>query len=254
MYPILIDLGPLPIRMYGFFVALGFIVGIWIARREAKRYGDNPDDLMDLAFYVILSAIIGSRLFYVITEFDLFKNDPIKIFKIWEGGLVFYGGFIGVVLVFAFYVKKVKMDLWKTADISTPSIAIGHGIARMGCFFAGCCYGKPCDLPWAITFTNPLSVAPLGIPLHPSQIYSVINNLFIFIFIMWFRKHTKFKGQLFWTYVILYAITRSIIELFRDDPRGSILGIVTTSQAVAIVMVITSITMMFILSKRAGNK
>jgi phosphatidylglycerol:prolipoprotein diacylglycerol transferase len=136
------------------------------------------------------------------------------------------------------------MPGWKTTDIMAPSLALGQALGRMGCFFAGCCYGKTCDLPWAVTFTRPDTLAPIGIPIHPTQLYSALSNFIIFLFLFSFRKKKKFEGQLFWSYVFLYGVTRSIIEIFRGDFRGELVfNVLSISQATGCVMAILAVIM-----------
>ncbi|RZB29844.1 MAG: phosphatidylglycerol---prolipoprotein diacylglyceryl transferase [Desulfobacteraceae bacterium Eth-SRB1] len=254
MYPILLKLGKLSLHTYGFFVAMGFLAGILIAKREAKRLGEDPDRIMDLSFYVMVSAILGSRLFYIITNPEIYLSDPLEIFKLWNGGLVFYGGFIAALIVGLIYLKIKKMPLWRTTDIAAPSLAAGQFLGRLGCFSAGCCYGKACNLPWAVTFTNPDSLAPLGIPIHPTQLYHAISNLSIFAFLWFFRGRKKYNGQLFWLYILLYAVTRSLIEIFRGDFRGEpVLGVLSAAQAVGIIIAPVAVVMMIILKKQAGR-
>ena len=144
------------------------------------------------------------------------------------------------------------MPLWQTIDILTPSLALGHFFGRLGCFSAGCCYGITCDLPWAVTFTNPNSLALKNVPLHPTQLYSSFANLVILGFLWYFRRRKKFDGQLFWSYVFIYAIVRSIIEVFRGDFRGSFfMGIFSTSQVIASIFCIIAVFMLFILGNQA---
>jgi phosphatidylglycerol:prolipoprotein diacylglycerol transferase len=251
MYPILLKIGKLSLYTYGFFVALGFVAGIMIARYEAKRLKEDQDKIMDLCFYVLIAAIVGSRLFYVFTNFKLFVSDPVEIFRIWNGGLVFYGGFVLALITAIIYVKQKGMSLFKTSDIMAPALAIGHATGRIGCFFAGCCYGKACDLPWAVTFTSPDSLSPVNIPLHPTQLYAAAANLIIFIILWLLRSRKKFDGQIFWIYVLLYGISRSVIEIFRGDFRGDLVfGVLSISQAIGGSMVFVSVVMLILLGKK----
>ncbi len=255
MYPVLLQIGKLSIYTYGFFIAIGFLVGIAIARQEAKRVGEDPEKIMDLSFYVLVFAIVGSRLFYIVTNPEMFLAGPLEILKLWKGGLVFYGGFIAALIAALIYLKKKKMPLWKTADIITPSLPAGQFLGRLGCFFAGCCYGRACDLPWAVTFTRPDTLAPIGIPLHPTQLYHALGNLIIFGFLWSFRRHKKYDGQLFWLYLLLYGVTRSFIEVFRGDFRGSpVFGILSVSQLLGGAMAVAAVVMIIILGKRVGTK
>lgn len=254
MYPVLLKIGKLPIYTYGFFVAAGFVVGITVTRHEAKRLGEDQDTIMDLCFYVLIAAIVGSRLFYVLTNLSTFISDPLEIFRIWNGGLVFYGGFVAALMTAIIYVKQKEVSLFKTADMMAPALAMGHAIGRIGCFFAGCCYGKACDLPWAVTFTNPDSLAPVNVPLHPTQLYSITANLIIFIFLWVFRGRKRFDGQIFWIYVLLYGVSRSFIEIFRGDFRGNfVFGILSISQAIGAGMVLISVVMFILLGKRESQ-
>jgi len=248
MYPVLFKFGWISIYTYGFFIALGFIAGITLAKREAERLGEDANKIIDVAFYIIIAAILGSRLFYVAINYKIYIKDPLEIFKIWNGGLVFYGGFIAAVITSFIYLKKNKMPLCKTADIIAPSLAIGHSFGRIGCFFAGCCYGKECTLPWAVTFTNPDCLAPLGKPIHPTQLYSCLSNLVIFIILWLLRKRKKKDGQLFWLYVLLYGTVRSFMEMLRGDFRGeTVFGIFSISQIIGITAAFTAIIILIYL-------
>lgn len=252
MHPILFKFGKITIYTYGFFVALAFLVAIFVAKYEARRLGESDEKIMDLAFWVLIAAIIGSRFFYVITTPQIFIADPLEIFRLWNGGLVFYGGFIAALITSIVYLKKNHMPLWQTADIFAPALAIGHCIGRIGCLAAGCCYGKACDLPWAVTFEHAHSLAPVGIPLHPTQLYAVLSNLLIFIFLMAFRRHKKFAGQLFLLYVMIYGIARSLVEVLRGDFRGDfVFGILSVSQFIGLSMAIFAGIMLFVLGRRS---
>ncbi len=246
MYPILLDIKHFVIHTYGFFIALGFLFAIFISKREARLAGEDPEKVADLIFWILVAAILGSRLFYVIVYWgDFYPNRLMDVFKLWEGGLVFYGGFIGAVIAAYVFVRKYGLDFWKTADILAPAIPFGHFLGRLGCFSAGCCHGKACTLPWAVTFTNPESLAPLNIPLHPTQLYESVTNLLIFIVILNYKRFKKFDGQIFLTYVVIYAVARSILEMFRGDFRGAeIFGILSVSQTVALVLGVSAIFLM----------
>ena len=253
MHPILLHFGRFTIYTYGFFVAVGVISGILFAKHEARRVGVDPDKIMDLCFYVIIAAIVGSRLFYVATTLDFFMKNPLDIFKIWNGGLVFYGGFLGALIAAVVLVKIYKLPLGKTADIAGLSIPLGHFFGRLGCFSAGCCYGRECHLPWAVTFHNPSSLAPLNMPLQPTQLYSAGANLSIFLILFFLRKRRHIDGQLFWLYVMLYGILRSVIEVYRGDFRGAeVLGILSISQTIGLGFALLAAIMLIYLY-RAGK-
>lgn len=254
MYPVLFQFGKLTIYTYGFFVAVGFLAGIFLAKYEAKRTGQDPETIMDLCFYILIAAVIGSRLFYVIINPAEFFETPLEIFKIWKGGLVYYGGFIAAMITSIIYLKRRKIFLWKTADNFALALAAGHFFGRLGCFSAGCCYGSTCDLPWAVTFTHPETLAPIGIPIHPTQLYSAAANLMIFGFLWFFRGKKKFDGQLFWLYVLLYGIIRFFIEMFRGDFRGpAFWALLSVSQVIGITMAVVGIVMLVILGRHAAS-
>ncbi len=242
MHPTLLEFANVKIYTYGVFLAFAFWFALLAGKRLAKREGLNPEIFADLFFYVLVSAILGSRLFYVATAWDDYVGRPLDIFKIWEGGLVFYGGFVAAAITSVYYVKKHNLPLLKTADAAAPAVAFGHFWGRLGCFFAGCCYGKTCDLPWAVTFTNPESLAPLNIALHPTQLYDAVNNLAIFVILLLLGSRKKFDGQVFCVYIFLYGITRSVIEFFRDDFRGSLFGeFLSPSQAIGLTLAVAAL-------------
>ena len=236
MHPILIKIGSIPLYTYGLFVALGFLTALGLAQKEARRLGENPALMVDLGFYLLIAAIVGSRVFFLIVNPDVILDNPLAAFQIWKGGLVFYGGFIAALITAIVFVRKKKLSFMRVADIFAPGLAAGHAVGRIGCFFAGCCYGKECDLPWAVVFKDPLSLAPTGIHLHPTQLYSVAANLIVFS-ILWFsRKRISIQGRLFWLYVLLYGVIRTTLEFFRGDPRGFIFGGPSVSQVIGVAL------------------
>lgn len=220
MHPILIEFGFLKIFTYGLLVATGFFVGIVLAAKQGQKDGLDSARILDLCFYLLIASILGGRLLYVVVEYRYFIANPLEMLKFWKGGLVYYGGLMAAVATAWYFMRKFDLPFWKTADVLAPSIAIGQAIGRWGCFFAGCCYGVRTDAPWAITFTNPQSLAPLNVPLHPTQIYLSLNALVIFFILLWVQKRKRFDGQVLLTYGILYSIGRFIIEFYRGDDRG----------------------------------
>jgi len=251
MHPILLEIGPLSIKTYGFLIAVGFMTGIFLASREAKRLGLNQQVILDMAFYIILGAIIGSRLFYVITHPEYFRGSLIDAFKVWEGGLTFYGGFIFAFGVAAFMIKKYRLPAFQTLDLFAPSLAVGIFFGRLGCFFAGCCYGKACDLPWAVTFTNPQSLAELNVPLHPVQLYAAAGSAVTFAVLMLWKKRKTFHGELALLWVMLYSSFRLFEELFRGGVRGDLVfNAYPASQVLALILLIAAAALYPVLKKR----
>ncbi|MEW6488507.1 MAG: prolipoprotein diacylglyceryl transferase [Thermodesulfobacteriota bacterium] len=234
MFPILFEYGRLTLYTYGLLIAGGFLAALWLVGREARRRGLDPKALQDLGFVVLLAALVGSRLFFVLLEWEHFVEHPWQVFEIWKGGLVFYGGFVGAALAALWVVRAKGLPLWTTGDIVAPAVALGQTFGRLGCFFAGCCYGAACDLPWAVTFTDPGSLAPLHVALHPTQLYSAAANFAVFAVLYgWARPRQKFQGQLLGLYLVLEPASRFVVEFFRADPRGA-LGPLSTSQVLAV--------------------
>ena len=253
MYPILFQFGRFTIYAYGFFIAVGFVITLILASLKIRKSktGISFGNLVDLFFYTVLSAIIGSRALFVLINFDDYRQNPMQIFKIWEGGLVFYGGLLLAIGVSLWYMRWHRLPIWKVADLISPFIALGLFFGRIGCFFAGCCYGKETSLPWAIIFRHPDSLAPLNIPLHPTQLYDAANGLAIFFFLNWMEKRKTFEGQIFWLFLFLYTITRFFIETLRGDPRGFLFGnLLSTSQGIGIPLAIFSLFMLFYMKKK----
>src|SRR5438552_14530284 len=174
MYPRLLELGPITVYTYGVLLAAAYLLGLKMAMVRAKARGLDSARVLDLGIYIIISAIIGAKLMLVITDFQTFKSDPRELLTLARSGGVFYGGLILAVIVALWYIRRAGLPLWTTCDVFAPGIALAHIIGRFGCFFAGCCYGKPTSVPWAITFTDPFAAAnvgtPLGVPPHPTDL------------------------------------------------------------------------------------
>lgn len=253
MHPILFQFGNFRIYSYGFFLGVGFLVAAALAVLKIRKSNIklSLENAADLLFYTLLSAFLGSRILFILINFDVYRQHPSQIFKIWEGGLVFYGGLIPAAIVAFWYMRRHRLPTWELADLISPLIALGLSFGRIGCFLAGCCYGRETSLPWAIVFKNPDSLARLNVPLHPTQLYDAANGLAIFFFLSWMSGRKTFDGQIFWLFVFLYAVTRFIVEIFRGDPRGFLPGdLLSTSQAIGIVLAIFSLFMLFYMEKR----
>jgi phosphatidylglycerol:prolipoprotein diacylglycerol transferase len=236
VHPEFIRLGPLDIHTYGVFVALGFIVGLAVATRRARRAGIDPDRITDLGAWLIVAGMLGGKLFHIIFFWDDFlygwRMDGVRSLR---EGFVFYGGFIVASLTAVAYTTVKKLSFFRVADIFAPSIALGHAFGRMGCFFNGCCYGKPCSLPWAVTFPPPHVMA--GIPVHPTEIYEALGNLAIFAGLSAVYRHKRADGQIWWLYILSYGILRFVVEFFRGDYTTYYFGVLTLGQLVAMVMI-----------------
>jgi phosphatidylglycerol:prolipoprotein diacylglycerol transferase len=253
MCPVLLQLGSFHIYAYGFFIVMGFVTATVLAALKIRKSDIEIsfESAVDLFFYTVLSALVGSRILFVLINFDDYRQNPLKIFKLWEGGLVFYGGLILAAMVALLYMRRHRLPIWKLADLISPLIALGLFFGRVGCFLAGCCYGKETSLPWGVVFRNPESLARLNVPLHPTQLYDAANGLAIFLFLNWMEKRKTFDGQIFWLFLFLYSITRFFIEILRGDPRGFLFGdFLSTSQAIGVLLAIFSLFMLFYRRKK----
>jgi phosphatidylglycerol:prolipoprotein diacylglycerol transferase len=256
MHPILLELGPLTVYTYGLLLAAAYLLGLKLAMVRAQARGLDSARVLDLGIYIIISALIGAKLLLVMTDYRAFLSDPRELWTLARSGGVFYGGLILAVVVALWYIRKVGLPLWTTCDVFAPGIALGHVIGRFGCLFAGCCYGKPTTLPWGITFTDPAAAqnvgTPLGVPLHPTQIYEAGAEFLILMALLATEKKGRpFPGRTFWLYMLLYAISRFIIEFFRGDLRGNV-GMFSTSQFISILLAPLALVMLAYLSRRVA--
>jgi phosphatidylglycerol:prolipoprotein diacylglycerol transferase len=254
VYPELFSVGPVTVYTYGVLLAASYLLGLRLAMARAKKRGLDANRVLDLGIYIIIAALVGAKLLLLVVDFDQFRRDPAEIWNLARSGGVFYGGLILAVVVAFWYIAKHRLPFWTTCDVFAPGIALGHVTGRLGCLAAGCCFGKATDVPWAITFTNPLAQTnvgtPLGVPLHPTQLYEAGAELLILVFLLATeRKGRYFPGRTFWSYMFLYALTRFVIEFYRGDPRGMVLGM-STSQFTSVVLAPLSIGMLVWLARK----
>jgi phosphatidylglycerol---prolipoprotein diacylglyceryl transferase len=255
MLPRLIHIGSFYLPTYGVMLAIAYLTATWLLRKKAVAAGLPDQKVFDLSLYILASAIVGAKLLLVIV--DLAEGRRIGLMEVLQSGGVFYGGLICASVVGIWYLRKHRLPAWKIADMGAPSIALGEAIGRWGCFAAGCCYGKPTNGPFGVTFTDPFAHdavgTPLGIPLHPTQIYLSLNAFLIFLILQWAYRRKTFDGEVFWLYLLLYAITRGILEIFRGDiVRGFLVpGVLSTSQFIGLLIAGISIAMLFYLSRRS---
>ncbi|MBI4589982.1 MAG: prolipoprotein diacylglyceryl transferase [Candidatus Rokubacteria bacterium] len=218
MYPILIQVGGFRLHTYGVLVAVAIFAAWWVGAREARRKGFAPEVVGDLALPVILAGFIGGRLAHVLGwEPELLWRDPLGILAVWRGGLALHGGLLAGFAAALWFCRGRRLSTWALADALAPALILGQGIGRLGCFLSGDSYGRPTELPWAVTFTNPDALAPLGVPLHPVQLYEFTLDLVLFGALWALRKRTSFPGQLFLLYIAGYGLIRLVTEVFRGD-------------------------------------
>jgi phosphatidylglycerol:prolipoprotein diacylglycerol transferase len=264
MHPRLLELpwtiphfGTITVYTYGVLLAAAYLLGLQLALKRAKARHLDSTRVMDLGIYIIISALVGAKLLLLVTDFQTFRSNPAELLNLVREGGVFYGGLIVAVTVALLYIKRVGLPLWTTCDVFAPGIALGHVIGRFGCFFAGCCFGKPTTVPWAITFTDPFAAAnvgtPLNVPLHPTQLYEAGAEFLILVFLLTTEKlGRKFPGRTFWLYMLLYSVSRYIIEFYRGDERGSV-GPLSTSQFVSVILAPLAIGMLVYLGRWVGG-
>jgi phosphatidylglycerol:prolipoprotein diacylglycerol transferase len=256
MHPILFEIRGFPVYTYGVLLAAAYLLGLQFALARAKSRGLDPNRVMDLGIWIIISALAGAKLLLLIVEWDTYSRSPAELMTLVRSGGVFYGGLILAVLVAFWYMWRHRMPLWSVSDAFAPGIALGHVIGRFGCFFAGCCFGRPTSVPWAITFHSEYAArnvgTPINIPLHPTQLYEAGAELLILgLLIATEKKGRAFPGRTFWGYMLLYGISRFILEFYRGDVRGTV-GMFSTSQFVSLLIVPISITMLMLLARRTS--
>ena len=254
MHPILFEIGGFPVYTYGVLLAAAYLLGLQFALVRARARGLDGSRVMDLGIWIIISALIGAKLLLLVVDFDTFRRDPGELLTLMRSGGVFYGGLIAAVAVAIWYMRRHGMALWSVSDAFAPGIALGHVIGRLGCFFAGCCYGRSTDVPWAVTFSNQYAAQNVGTPLnraiHPTQLYEAGAELVILgALLLLERSGRTFPGRTVWSYMLMYGITRFVIEFYRGDARGMV-GMLSTSQFVSVLLVPLSIIMLIVLARR----
>ncbi len=259
MHPVLFEipiLGGIKVHSYGLMMALGFLASLAWIRFQAPRVQLPAKKMMDFAFLMIISAIVGSRLVFIFVEWRYYAKHPLDIFKVWEGGLVFFGGLVACMIVAWHYLKKHRFSFWPVSDLFMPAVALGHAVGRLGCFAAGCCHGRQCDpRAWyAVVFPNKVgTLAPPGVPLYPTQLMEAGAEFLMFAYLAWKSQKKAFDGQIFLLYLIIYSVIRISIELFRGDlERGFVIpGIISTSQFIGLVLIIFAIIVLIFRTGRS---
>jgi phosphatidylglycerol:prolipoprotein diacylglycerol transferase len=269
MWPVIAQIGPLTLHPYGLLVGLGFLAGYGWLSYESRRRG-WPHSLPDNLFVVFLfSGLLGARLLYVAIEWSYYKDHLLDVFRIWSGGLVFYGGLVCAILAGFFTLRRKALPAASVADAAAPGLALGQAFGRLGCFSAGCCYGLPTTARWGVVFSNPLSLAPLNVRIHPTQLYESFLDLLIFLILAW-RNHLSFphvvsgnpaslnprvrgddgKGVTAALYLCFYGLARFLVEFLRGDDRGGFWRGMSPSQWLSIAGVAVGLAWFFAVSLR----
>jgi phosphatidylglycerol---prolipoprotein diacylglyceryl transferase len=246
VFPRLFHIGNYSQPTYGVMAALGLIVGLAVVFHLARQQNLDPDKMWNLGGIAIFSGILGAKILMILVDWNHYMQYPGEIFSLGtlQAGGVFSGGLVLAIFTCWWYLHRNHIPFLRAADVFAPGIAIGHAIGRVGCFAAGCCWGKETNLPWAVTFTNPLANelvgTPLNVHLHPTQLYEMVVEVINFAILYWMVKHKKFEGQVVGLYMFLYGIARYFLEFLRGDPgRGALFGgAMSGTQLIAICLVI----------------
>ena len=253
MYPVVVQLGTFELRSYGIIVALSFLLGLWLSTREAKRNGLDPDLVQDFALYALLGGIIGARLYFVVfSNPAYFLQKPWEIVAVWHGGISIVGALLGGFLTALWYCRKKQLPFWRFADTLAPGVALGQAAGVIACLLNGDSYGKRADVAWAITYTDPRSMAPLNVPLHPVEIYEMAAYLLVFLLVWQTRGKTKTPGFAFLTYLAGYGAARFAVEFFRGNPAIFAWGI-PAAQVFGVALVLAAIAGFYMLGEEKGR-
>jgi phosphatidylglycerol:prolipoprotein diacylglycerol transferase len=249
MYPVLLQMGNFELRSYGVIVALSFLIALWISTREAERKGLDPKLVQDFAAYALLGGILGARLYFVFFSAPgYFIEHPLEIFAVWSGGIGVIGSLIGGFIVAVWFCHKKKISLLRFGDTLVPGIALGQTVGQLACLMNGDSYGRPTDLPWAITYTDPRSLAPLNIPLHPIEIYEMAAYFLVFLLVWKTRKRYSVDGFVFFTYLAGYGLARFVVDFFRGHPAMFAFGM-QAAQVFGVAMILASLAGFLLLKK-----
>ena len=242
----LFSIGPLTVHGYGLMIAIGVLVALFTGEAVAKKKGLNSDAIYPITFLCVFLGFFCAKILFCIVEWKAFVADPMSVLT--GSGFVVYGGIMGGVLVAYLYCRAKKLNFWDYFDVVLPCVAIAQGFGRIGCFLAGCCYGKETDSWLGIAFTNSTQ-APNGVKLIPTQLFSAAGMFMIAALLFWYAaKTTHKKGQVGALYMILYSIGRFAIEFFRNDFRGTV-GPFSTSQFISLFIFVAGIVLFVLRNK-----
>lgn len=258
MYPDLFEWGFLHVRSYGVMLAVAFLVGTWLSMREARRLGIDEDKIVNVILVVLVASVLGARALYVMEHVQEFRREWGSVIALWQGGLTLYGGIIAGTIAGLIAAKRFGLPMWTVADTLTPALALGTAFGRVGCFLNGCCYGRPTSLPWGVHFP-PDSFAGLefgNAAVHPSQLYFALAGFLLFVFAWAMRRKFAVPGTLFWSFIILFALTRIPLDFTRIyEPEATVLrgqGFeITESQVTSVAIALFGLLMILRLRRTA---
>jgi len=257
VHPTLWKFHGIELHSYGLLLAVAFLLGIQIFVARARARGLPEEPMQALSLWLLVLAIAGGRALFVLTHWSEYAADPLAIVRLWEGGLILYGGYLAAITGGIVFLRRRGLPVWRVGDAAAPSMALGVAIGRLGCFMNGCCFGLPTALPWGVRFPaeSTASYTFPGAALHPSQVYLSGASFLLFVTLLAFDRTRRFDGWLFWTYIALDAIFRFLIDFTRYyDASGAIGSIGTLSfnmnQIVSGFLILTSVVMLAILGRR----
>lgn len=259
MHPILVEIGRLELPAYGTLLVIGVALALLTARLRADRSGMDGARVVDFGLWLVIWALLGAKVLLVVVELPRYISDPAELISVVRAGGVFLGGFIAAIIAAAVLLRRYELPALATLDVLAPSLALGHAIGRLGCLMAGCCWGARCDLPWAITYTNPIAAERLGTPLHiglhPFPVYAALFNFALFLLLAGIHRKRPKPGRVFATYLVVYGIGRFLLEWTRGDTaRGFVLGgALSTSQSISLVLVLVGVAVHVWVSRRAAK-
>jgi phosphatidylglycerol---prolipoprotein diacylglyceryl transferase len=254
MYPVLASFGTFELRSYGIVVLLSFLLGLWLSTREAKRVGLDPALVQDFAFYAMLGGIVGARIYYVVfSNPAYFLERPWEIVAIWHGGISIIGALLGGSAAALWYCRKKNLSFWQFADVLAPGVALGQAAGVTACLLNGDSYGRPANVAWAITYTDPRSMAPLNVALHPVELYEMAAYLLVFLLVWQTGRRSRTPGFAFFTYLAGYGAARFAVEFFRGNP--AILGWgIPAAQVFAVALVLAAIAGFYIVGEAVAKR
>lgn len=246
MRPILFHIGSYGVHSYGVLLMLAIVLSVWRAYAVAQRrrsadpaYPLSPEDVLDVTIWIVAGIVIGARLMFVAVDWGEYKGHPATIFQVWNGGLSFHGGLIGVIIALILFSIRRRVPFLVLGDLIAPSAMLGYAVGRVGCFLNGCCYGAPTNLPWGVRFHDDGIVTP---PSHPTQLYSTALSLVFFGVLLWVERRQKFPGQIAFLYVLFSAIERFVMEIWRADVTSTVVALgLTDVQWLCITMAVVAV-------------
>ena len=263
MYPELFHIGGFPVNTYGVLLALAFLAALFVAARLGARDGLARERVFDLGLWMLLGGLVGSKLLLMLAEPE-YASNPWQLVSLdfLRSGGVWYGGFLGGLLTGVFLIRRYRLPFWKVTDAFAPGVALGQAVGRQGCFAAGCCWGKPTNLPWGVEFgelAHRITGVPVGVHLHPTQLYESAACAVIFLLLFRLHRRKRFDGEVIAAYAVLYGLTRFLIEFVRDDPRGDIAGLtsmtgLSTSQLISLLVIVGGLVFLILRRRRANRE